>query len=1070
MTSPSSFHDVELYDGQWDPFEDDFPSQQQTQLQEAGKLRFCQLRDWEEGRTYNELPAKYLRYSIHWSFKIHNRVQSTNTETDLVLNLASHWRLYLKPKLDQADEFPEKKLTVEISFNYEYVETDQPPMSSRRTDKRGRFSTTQQQLHQREIQLNAEEEATGQPSITSRVYKVMRCPGAPCNLGPHCWVDPMTKKHYKLKWHHFKDVAPLSGDPTRPPIVLAQDGQFQKDLKKSAVSNTPRESLESVSRTFIASDKFISSIDGSQFQKKVVEFSAIVDKLETAGIVGLKAVSKVVKQAFGQEPSDLVKSVELVSLLQGLRDSIVAIKYVQEEHHRPIASLADQLRNLELIEKAASPSSPHAAVDPSPNATIVATEAEWISDKNYSVGYPPVGATTPDPPEIDVPLYRKRTLLLPVEADLKSILSLLPEDKKKADDDRCKAAEDAEKEASELLIKHADLKLAIIELVKLSPENLEVKAAPEHPGVDIDVKFTRDHIVGDQLEYRSSLRKIALSRADINAPTTLVRGANTDNASGSGAINPSAAGDLPTQPVNTEPTGAFNLAKDLLSSAGLLGPLGSWKAVPVADRTPRVKATALDDLSETTEKVLKDRGIDLTGTAVSNVVGTLRRELNTHVEALQLLVPSALLYGFKIPKFTPALPALPLDGRVPHSKGNVAPSGIADLLVVKQTLKGYQAADIAHVENVLKGESKQRTHKKTTRAEALISTETETNNSEENELSSTSRFEMSKETSNTIKEDQSLKTELKVSAKYGPAKYSQDVTERTVKKITERVLQKQSTTSISEIMEENQHGTNNSTGSGHISGVYQWPNKVYEAQVFNYGLRTMFDFMIPEPAAFLIYAITETANNAESGLLLEKPSPFTFAPSEIEEEMIGNLITQYQATDVLPPPDDYITITDQTKIGGGDPNVNYDHAAALSIPSGYEAIYGTISNLCNVWKKDGSTIDAMVGSETHRFDVVKGDWTWGTSLLNRYKGNSMATGGSIPWGFNTYNIQDAAVSVEVLCRVTERRKELWQADTHAKILSPHPPIPRTPPFRAPRNFTTTSSESSAKSESIATIS
>ncbi|PQE03476.1 urea carboxylase protein [Rutstroemia sp. NJR-2017a BBW] len=101
MTSPSSFHEVESYDRQWDPFEDDFPSQQHAQLQEVEKLGFCQLRDWDEGRTYNESPAKYIHYSIHWSFKIHNRMQSTNTETDLVLELASYWRLYLKPKLDQ---------------------------------------------------------------------------------------------------------------------------------------------------------------------------------------------------------------------------------------------------------------------------------------------------------------------------------------------------------------------------------------------------------------------------------------------------------------------------------------------------------------------------------------------------------------------------------------------------------------------------------------------------------------------------------------------------------------------------------------------------------------------------------------------------------------------------------------------------------------------------------------------------------------------------------------------------------------------------------------------------------
>jgi hypothetical protein len=89
------------------------------------------------------------------------------------------------------------------------VETDQLHATSlRRTDKRGRFSTTQQQLYQRETQLEAEEEATGKPSITSRVYKVFRCPGPPCNLGPHCWVDPLTKKHY---YSSYCKVAPLQG-------------------------------------------------------------------------------------------------------------------------------------------------------------------------------------------------------------------------------------------------------------------------------------------------------------------------------------------------------------------------------------------------------------------------------------------------------------------------------------------------------------------------------------------------------------------------------------------------------------------------------------------------------------------------------------------------------------------------------------------------------------------------------------------------------------------------------------------------------------------------------------------
>ena len=56
------------------------------------------------------------------------------------------------------------------------------------------------------LQLNAEQEVSGQPSIWRDVYNLMRCPGPPCHLGPHWWRDPVGKKHYKLKTHHLRSL------------------------------------------------------------------------------------------------------------------------------------------------------------------------------------------------------------------------------------------------------------------------------------------------------------------------------------------------------------------------------------------------------------------------------------------------------------------------------------------------------------------------------------------------------------------------------------------------------------------------------------------------------------------------------------------------------------------------------------------------------------------------------------------------------------------------------------------------------------------------------------------------
>ncbi|KAJ8058502.1 hypothetical protein OCU04_012688 [Sclerotinia nivalis] len=180
---------------------------------------------------------------------------SKDTEPDVILAFALYWRLILKPKFekllckklaknrlikfedtnvvvsvtdrsqrDLTKRFDDigidwgvierqlikwaelfcagKKLRLNFSFNY--VETSQLlATSSRKTDKRGSSITTQM-LSERAEQLDGERESSGQPSVWRDVYSLIRCLGPPCHLGPHCWRDPVGKKHYKLKTHHLK--------------------------------------------------------------------------------------------------------------------------------------------------------------------------------------------------------------------------------------------------------------------------------------------------------------------------------------------------------------------------------------------------------------------------------------------------------------------------------------------------------------------------------------------------------------------------------------------------------------------------------------------------------------------------------------------------------------------------------------------------------------------------------------------------------------------------------------------------------------------------------------------------
>ncbi|KFY47126.1 hypothetical protein V494_00147 [Pseudogymnoascus sp. VKM F-4513 (FW-928)] len=231
---------------------------QQTACLQPNKLQLLHIDEWDDENTYDEVPPNCIHYSIEWKVTLNGKLISKDTEQNLVLAPIFYWAQFLKPKLekllrkkissnkrvtpddtnvvvsvtdrserDLTKRFDEteigwpvieqqlvtwgeffragKKLRVDLSFNY--LETgQQPATSSRKVDKRSLTSATQQMLGERAMQIDAEEETSGQPSIWREVYNLMRCPGPPCHLGPHCWRDPIGKKHYKLKTHQLKSL------------------------------------------------------------------------------------------------------------------------------------------------------------------------------------------------------------------------------------------------------------------------------------------------------------------------------------------------------------------------------------------------------------------------------------------------------------------------------------------------------------------------------------------------------------------------------------------------------------------------------------------------------------------------------------------------------------------------------------------------------------------------------------------------------------------------------------------------------------------------------------------------
>lgn len=219
---------------------------------------------------------------------------------------------------------------------------------------------------------------------------------------------------------------------------------------------------------------------------------------------------------------------------------------------------------------------------------------------------------------------------------------------------------------------------------------------------------------------------------------------------------------------------------------------------------------------------------------------------------------------------------------------------LGDLKVVKQWLCGYKVGEISHIHNIMKGEEKTRDNRYLEKSEEVLSFSSESSQDTQTESQTTDRFELKKETENVIKTDINVGASASVTydskpivanvgANFAYANSNQDtqrsslnfareVMNKAVTNIQSRATQQRSITKIYESEEKNNHKfTNTDKDAEHISGIYRWLDKKYKAQVYNYGQRWMFEFVIPEPAAFYVTAKLKAAEFDISAP--KKPSP-----------------------------------------------------------------------------------------------------------------------------------------------------------------------------------------------------
>lgn len=388
--------------------------------------------------------------------------------------------------------------------------------------------------------------------------------------------------------------------------------------------------------------------------------------------------------------------------------------------------------------------------------------------------------------------------------------------------------------------------------------------------------------------------------------------------------------------------------------------------------------------------------------------------------------------------------------------------GVADYRKVEQSVCCYVPGEVSHIENVMAREYKERSNRRLSRMEDTTTLERSMEKESQKDTSSSERFELQKEVNSVVSEQMSTDTHASVHGNLGKVgfdagssfafntsredsnrnavNYSKEVTEKALERVVQKVREERTIKVVEEFEEQNKHGFDNRQGDKHVSGVYRWIDKVYKNQVYNYGKRLMYEFMVPQPAVFHNEAV-KIAANLPTATILEKPVD----PRKKEgllnmgnHSRVNTWTFPYWAgvynADLKAAPDATICVNGSFEVGAKEAVDNNYHLGSksfkLEIPDGYEAIeakagitYGEFGG--NAYLK----ADVRIGSSPDIYlDRYRLTYDGTISLMNNPVRKELGV------SVSSRNMGAVVINVTATCRRTAESYEKWQIDSFNAII------------------------------------
>ncbi len=407
------------------------------------------------------------------------------------------------------------------------------------------------------------------------------------------------------------------------------------------------------------------------------------------------------------------------------------------------------------------------------------------------------------------------------------------------------------------------------------------------------------------------------------------------------------------------------------------------------------------------------------------------------------------------------LPAniLPLP-QPPATSSDIGPLGYADIKVIRQRLKRYRLGELAHIENVMRGETKEETQRHSRQTESQQNDSKSSHDHDQRRLEYDGRANQAETSAsspiNDLKREfDSLKKQygsdglsVEVSGGWtdtldGPATlsdqatgYARSLLDRAASRMARRIGSVRRQRTLEEFSEQKQRRFQNENGNAPLIGLYHWIDEIHVAHLEHVGSRLILECTLANPSANFLQR-----SNALHGINLNVPVPPWEAANGVAAVSSANDITRdnylklagLYGADVRPPPP-------KQRIVNASLSSDPPHPiAALVVPDGYLA---ASANIAYAWATPPSSSASGGTPPTPTFDVLIGDAAQKIDTASDPNPGSkaiatvQATDGTVPVSAVASGL-GYAVNVGLVCQCPDDSPlfRQWQIDTYAAIMT-----------------------------------